>query len=66
MDLELSNLYKQLESKLDPDEKNKLEKEQQQWLNDFDKVTAYRWLYEFSDGYKKRIEELKKMLAGVK
>ncbi len=66
MDTELSNLYNRLLSKLDPDQKSKMKKEQQQWLRDFDKVTAYRWLDEFSDRYRTRIEELKNSLTKVK
>lgn len=66
MDIELGNLYKQLASKLNPDDKSKLKKEQQQWLNDFDKISAYKWVNEFSDRYRARIKELKNMLANVK
>lgn len=66
MDVELDSLYKQLESKLNPDDKSRLKKKQQQWLQDFDKVSAYKWLDEFSDRYKDRIAELKEMIANVK
>jgi uncharacterized protein YecT (DUF1311 family) len=66
MDIELSNLFKQLASILNPDEKSKLKRDQQQWLNDFDKLTAYRWPNEFSDKYRTRIEELKNKLAKIK
>ena len=66
MDIELNSLYRKLISILNPDKKNKLKKEQKQWLENFDKVNAYRWLDEFSERYKARIAELKNILATVK
>ena len=63
MDLELDSLYRVLLSKLNPEDKSRLRKEQLEWLQDFDKVYAYKWLNDFSERYRARIEELKNELA---
>ncbi len=63
MDVVLDSLYRMLLSKLKPNDKNRLRKEQRQWLQDFDKVYAYKWLNDFSERYRARIEELKNELV---
>ena len=63
MDVELDSLYKLLLSKLNHDDKSRLIKEQLQWLQDFDKVYAYKWLDEFAEKYRARITELKNKLV---
>ena len=63
MDVELDSLYRLLLSKLNPGNKSRLRNEQLEWLQDFDKVYAYKWLNDFSERYRARIEELKNKLA---
>ncbi len=63
MDLEMDSLYRLLLSKLNPEDKSRLRKEQLEWLQDFDKVYAYKWLNDFSERYRARIEELRNKLV---
>ena len=66
LDVELGSLYKGLLTKLPPADRASLKTEQREWITKRDKeCPIYKgWVECLTDGYQKRIEELKKRAGG--